>query len=74
MLAGLAPVCETEIKTAFKQPSADYSIISEKAGAREKSFSKGQILLRGYYREGETMIVIKEMTEDIAMRLRQPGY
>ncbi len=51
----------------------DYSIISEKVGAREKSFSEGQILLRDYYREDEIMIVIKEMTEDVAMRLRQHG-
>lgn len=51
----------------------DYSVISEKVGAREKSFSKGQILLRDYYREDEVIIVIKEMTEDVAMRLRQHG-
>lgn len=48
----------------------DYSVISEKAGVCEKSFSKGQILLRGYDREDEIMIVTKEMIEDVAMRLR----
>lgn len=51
----------------------DYSVISEKAGAREKSYSKGQILMRDYYNEGEIIIVIKEMTEDVANRLRKHG-
>lgn len=51
----------------------DYSILSEKAGPREKSFSKEQILMRDYHRADEIIIVIKEMTEDVAMRLRQHG-
>ncbi|RJS62384.1 DNA polymerase [Bacillus sp. PK3_68] len=48
----------------------DYSILSEKPQAKEKSFSKSQILLRDYYNEREIMIVIHEMVDEVAMRLR----
>lgn len=51
----------------------DYSVLSEKVGVREKTYSKGQILMRDYYHELEIIIVIKEMTEDVASRLRRHG-
>ncbi|MCP3764567.1 Y-family DNA polymerase [Domibacillus sp. A3M-37] len=51
----------------------DYSVLSDKVGPREKSYSKGQILMRDYYHEEEIIIVIKEMTEDVASRLRRHG-
>ncbi|WP_182917199.1 hypothetical protein [Bacillus sp. PK3_68] len=36
----------------------------------QKSFSKSQILLRDYYNEREIMVVIHEMVDEVAMRLR----
>lgn len=51
----------------------DYSVFSDKTGPREKSHSKGQILMREYYNEDEIIIVIKEMTEDAASLLRRHG-
>jgi DNA polymerase V len=49
----------------------DYSILSEKVGVKEKSYSKGQILMRDYDVEGQIIIVIKEMVDEVAMRLRR---
>lgn len=51
----------------------DYSVISERSGPKETSYSKGQILLRDYEEAGEIIIVIKEMVEEVAMRLRRQG-
>ncbi|WP_095407480.1 DNA polymerase [Pseudobacillus wudalianchiensis] len=48
----------------------DYSILSEKIKTREKSFSKSQILQRYYYMEEEIVLVIREMVDEVAMRLR----
>ncbi|WP_083711306.1 Y-family DNA polymerase [Domibacillus epiphyticus] len=48
----------------------DYSVISERVGPREKSYSKGQILMRDYYVEQEIIVVIQEMVDEVAMRLR----
>ncbi len=51
----------------------DYSVISEKMRQKESSYSKGQVLMRDYTTATEIIVVIKEMTEDVAMRLRRQG-
>lgn len=38
------------------------------------SFSKGQMLMRDYYKVNEILIVLLEMTEDVARRARAAGY
>ena len=48
----------------------DYSILSEKVEKKEQSFSKSQILERDYCWKEEIMIVIREMVDEVAMRLR----
>lgn len=48
----------------------DYSILSEGSASKEKSFSKSQILMRDYYKLKEIHIVIREMVDEVAMRLR----
>jgi DNA polymerase V len=49
----------------------DFSRIDEKYVPSEKSFGKSQILERDYDKPEEVAIVIREMTEEIAMRLRE---
>nr|WP_211272837.1 Y-family DNA polymerase [Domibacillus antri] len=49
----------------------DYSVLSERVGPKEKSYSKGQILMRDYYSEQEVVLVIQEMIDEVAMRLRR---
>ncbi|MGG6448270.1 hypothetical protein [Pseudobacillus badius] len=48
----------------------DYTILSEKVETKSKSYSKSQILMRDYYNEREILIVIHEMVDEVAMRLR----
>ncbi|EAC8103049.1 Y-family DNA polymerase [Listeria monocytogenes] len=49
----------------------DYSKINEKYVAVSKSYGKSQILERDYHDPFEVVIVIQEMAEEIAMRLRK---
>lgn len=49
----------------------DFSRIDENYVPSEKSFGKSQILERDYDNPKEVAIVIREMTEEIAMRLRE---
>lgn len=49
----------------------DYSKINEKYVPVSKSYGKSQILERDYHDPWEVVIVIQEMAEDIAMRLRK---
>nr|WP_241433593.1 Y-family DNA polymerase [Listeria floridensis] len=51
----------------------DYSRINEKHVPAEKSYGKSQILERDYQDPAEVVIVIQEMAEEIAMRLRTSG-
>ncbi|MGJ8730933.1 Y-family DNA polymerase [Listeria aquatica] len=51
----------------------DYSRINEQYVPAEKSYGKSQILERDYQSAAEVIIVIQEMTEEIAMRLRTAG-
>lgn len=49
----------------------DYSKINEKYVPVSKSYGKSQILERDYHDPWEVVIVIQEMAEEIAMRLRK---
>ncbi|AQY49672.1 DNA polymerase IV 2 [Listeria weihenstephanensis FSL R9-0317] len=49
----------------------DYTDLAEKYVPLSKSYSKNQILERDYPNHREVEIVIREMVEDIAMRLRR---
>ncbi|MBC1483965.1 Y-family DNA polymerase [Listeria sp. FSL L7-1485] len=49
----------------------DYSKINERYVPASKSYGKSQILERDYHNPGEVVIVIREMAEEIAMRLRK---
>lgn len=48
----------------------DYSRLSERIETKDKSFSKSQILLRDYYKKDEIFVVIREMVDEVATRLR----
>lgn len=48
----------------------DYSIISQRVPVKSKGFSKGQVLFRDYLNAHEISIVISEMVEAVAKRLR----
>lgn len=52
----------------------DYSIISERVPVKSKGFSKGQVLFRDYVNEKEIQIVISEMVEAVAKRLRTHDF
>ncbi|WP_239254773.1 DinB/UmuC family translesion DNA polymerase [Listeria ilorinensis] len=49
----------------------DYTRIGETAAPLEKSYSKNQILFRDYHEKEEVRIIILEMVEDVAERLRE---
>lgn len=50
----------------------DYTILSEGYGLpKEKTFSKGQVLMRDYTDLGELFIIIQEMVDEVAARLRK---
>lgn len=51
----------------------DYSRINERYVPAEKSYGKSQILERDYSNPAEVIIVVQEMAEEIAMRLRTAG-
>ncbi|WP_018395835.1 UV-damage repair protein uvrX [Bacillus sp. 37MA] len=59
----------------FHSWGVDYTILSERDSLPngEKSFSKGQVLMRDYYKENEITIVIKEMVDEVSSRLRKHG-
>lgn len=52
----------------------DYSRLSERIASKNKSFGKGQILLEDYVSEDNILIIIAEMAEDIASRLRKNKF
>ncbi|WP_162921664.1 excinuclease ABC subunit A [Listeria costaricensis] len=49
----------------------DYTRIGETAPPLEKSYSKNQILFRDYHEKEEVRVIILEMVEDVAGRLRE---
>lgn len=49
----------------------DYTIISERIKPKSHSYSKGQVLPRDYKNKEEIIIILSEMVEDIAGRLRK---
>ncbi len=54
----------------YHSHGVDYSIIREKTPTMRKSYSKGQILLSDYTDKDEILFIIREMTEEVAARLR----
>lgn len=52
----------------------DHSNLQEPFTSKNISFSKGQVLLRDYYKKESIKIVILEMCEDIAKRLRDQNF
>jgi DNA polymerase V len=49
----------------------DYSRISERVPAKSKSYSKGQVLMRDYSGRHEILIILHEMVDEVAARLRK---
>ena len=49
----------------------DYSRISEKVESKHHSYSKGQMLMRDYDSKTEIMAVLREMVEQVCIRLRK---
>ncbi|WP_347451397.1 Y-family DNA polymerase [Acetoanaerobium noterae] len=49
----------------------DYSRISEKVESKHHSYSKGQMLMRDYDSKAEIMAVLREMVEQVCIRLRK---
>ncbi|MEA4812910.1 MAG: excinuclease ABC subunit A [Anaerolineaceae bacterium] len=49
----------------------DYSRISERVEHKSKSYSKGQVLMHDYDAKDEILIIIREMVDDVAARLRR---
>lgn len=52
----------------------DYSRLSERVAPKNKSFGKGQILMKDYYDKNDILIIIAEMAEEIAFRLRRNDF
>ncbi len=52
----------------------DYSRLSEKTASKNRSFGKGQILMKDYFSEEKILIIIAEMVEEIASRLRKNNF
>ena len=52
----------------------DYSRLSERIPSKNKSFGKGQILMKDYFSKEDILIIIAEMAEEIAARLRKHNY
>ena len=55
----------------FHAHGIDRTILSDTFIPKEASFSKNQILNRDYYNAGDVEVVIREITEENAMRLRK---
>ncbi len=55
----------------FHAHGIDRTILSDKYVPKEMSFSKNQILNRDYYHSSDVEVVIREITEENAMRLRK---
>lgn len=49
----------------------DYSVISKPVPAKNRGFSKGQILMRDYGKKEEILTILDEMIDEVAMRLRR---
>lgn len=52
----------------------DYTILSERIAVKSKGFSKGQVLFQDYVREQDIRIVLSEMVDAVAMRLRHHDF
>lgn len=52
----------------------DYSRLSERIPPKNKSFGKGQMLMRDYNDKEDILIIIAEMAEEVANRLRKHSY
>lgn len=52
----------------------DYSRLSERVHSKNKSFGKGQILMEDYYSQEKILIIIAEMSDEIARRLRKNNF
>src|SRR5690625_3181708 len=57
----------------FHAHGIDRTILSDRFTPKENSFSKNQILNRDYVNPYDVEVVIREMTEENAMRLRKHG-
>ena len=58
----------------YHSHGVDYSRLSERIPSKSKSFGKGQMLMRDYTSEHEILIIIAEMAEEIAARLRKHNF
>lgn len=52
----------------------DYSRLSERVTPKNKSYGKGQMLMEDYYDKDDILIIIAEMAEEVAGRLRKNSY
>lgn len=52
----------------------DLSAFDEPSSPKNKSFSKGQVLLKDYYHKEEIEVILLEMCEDLAKRARDHDY
>lgn len=52
----------------------DYSKLGEPIVQGQKSFGKGQMLIRDYHTQQEIFVVLLEICEDVARRARSAGY
>lgn len=57
----------------YHSHGVDYSRLSERVPAKNKSYGKGQILMRDYHKKEEILFIVREMTEEVAARLRKRG-
>ncbi|PKK39272.1 Error-prone, lesion bypass DNA polymerase V (UmuC) [Clostridiaceae bacterium JG1575] len=48
----------------------DYSVLSKPARPGSRGFSKGQVLMRDYFFEEEILVILDEIIEEVAQRLR----
>lgn len=58
----------------YHSHGVDYTILSQRIAVKNKGFSKGQVLFRDYTHEEEIHIVLSEMVDAVAMRLRHHDY
>lgn len=54
----------------YHSHGVDYSLISERVKSKSKSYGKGQTLMRDYEVKEEILLVLMELVEDVAARLR----
>lgn len=54
----------------YHSHGVDYSRLSERVEAKSKSYGKGQTLMRDYENKEEIELILMELVEDVASRLR----